>query len=473
MPTTHLVVIALGAVLIGGPSNSVSNVPPIAIDVSADQDEADQDAVRFRQAFGLDASIDLVRAARRDKANYSDELYGIPLSRAELAEMHRRAVIQSAMEPALEEAQRFDTFAGAYIDQLRRGRPVFMFTSIDPSIERRLGGLLPPNADLEVIRADRTEREILTLQDRIIDDWDALERAGVRLVRVAVATDANTLVVGVRGKTPEGETRLKAEYGSFLQVVEANVAHGDSCPATDDCRPMKGGIAINHAGGSPGECTSGFVVKKTDNGAWAILTAGHCIEKYGGFDVIWRHNGQGFGRGLYETFIQGGEGDGDVGLISIQSPEWPSMTNKNQIRRKNGTGTLSDGSVANVTGHATALLGMQMCRVRVSSLHDCGKITHTDVAHWSEVAGMTRMRVLHTIEYDFDSAGGDSGGPVFFYPAGGANPVTMLGTHVHSWDEGDPLPKRSWATPYLRGRSAYASLFPSGNTYNVCVTAAC
>jgi len=95
------------------------------------------------------------------------------------------------------------------------------------------------------------------------------------------------------------------------------------------------------------------------------------------------------------------------------------------------------------------------------------------MANLSEVAGWQSMNVLHTAVVNFDSLGGDSGGPVFFYPGGGTccSPVTALGTHVHS--ETGAGANEGWFSPYSRGRAAYADLFPAGHTFNLCLTATC
>jgi hypothetical protein len=73
-----------------------------------------------------------------------------------------------------------------------------------------------------------------------------------------------------------------------------------------------------------------------------------------------------------------------------------------------------------------------------------------DVGHWSDVPGLSSMWVSHTAEVDFDSAGGDSGGPVFRYPGGGTcrSPVHALGTHVHSLD---PEDETGWYSPIYWG----------------------
>lgn len=143
------------------------------------------------------------------------------------------------------------------------------------------------------------------------------------------------------------------------------------------------------------------------------------------------------------------------------------MTSKNRMRRNNT-------SEASVTSYLlNPIEGGQACRVGFASGHDCGVITDSDVGHSSPAPGFSAMWVNHTVEVNFDSAGGDSGGPVFYYPGGGTccSPVRALGTHVHSLD---PEDNTGWFSAYWVGRSAYDGLSsPVNHTFNICLSASC
>ena len=149
---------------------------------------------------------------------------------------------------------------------------------------------------------------------------------------------------------------------------------------------------------------------------------------------------------------------------------------KNRIRRKNGNGTLADQSVADVTRLGNVTQGALVCRVGRASGHDCGNVVFADEDNLSEVDGWQSMNVIHTARVAFDSTDGDSGGPVFFYPTGGTccNPVTALGTHVHS-EEDTPSTSDDfgWFSPYGWGRFNYDNLPQASYTYTICLTASC
>jgi hypothetical protein len=81
------------------------------------------------------------------------------------------------------------------------------------------------------------------------------------------------------------------------------------------------------------------------------------------------------------------------------------------------------------------------------------------------------MTVLKTMEVDFDSTGGDSGGPLFYtVPGGGTTNRIALGTHVHSDPDGTPN-AHGWYSPIDTGRDTYNALW--GYSYTMCFTSAC
>jgi hypothetical protein len=262
------------------------------------------------------------------------------------------------------------------------------------------------------------------------------------------------VIVGVQGLTPATAERLETQFGDGLRVREGSAAVADTCVSFDNCRPIKGGLKITRP---TGYCTSGFVVKRTDNGEIDLLTAGHCIQVLGGLNAVWNHNGDAFGTAGQETWDINVTRDGDVGLIKIDSDEIP--TTKNQVHTTGSTvKTVSGWDAAQYVGDVT-------CRAGATSDLDCGEIHAVDVTRDSVVTGVGTMHVRHTNEVSFDSTGGDSGGPEFFY-SGSA--VIAQGTHVHS----DPNPGvHGWFTPISWGRTTFTTLF--GYYFNVCMYASC
>lgn len=72
----------------------------------------------------------------------------------------------------------------------------------------------------------------------------------------------------------------------------------------------------------------------------------------------------------------------------------------------------------------------------------------------------------------YDSTGGDSGGPVWYYVflPGGTTAVIAMGTHVHSDDDDDETPY-GWYSPIDVGAAQYLANW--AYSYTLCVTASC
>ncbi len=61
-----------------------------------------QQAIRFREGFGLQADRSYVERAAADGLRFPSLDYGVPLTSAEAAELNRRAEVQLALGPARE-----------------------------------------------------------------------------------------------------------------------------------------------------------------------------------------------------------------------------------------------------------------------------------------------------------------------------------------------------------------------------------
>lgn len=451
---------ALAVLLVAGAS------PVSAVSPSPEEVGTNDDAAQFRQTFGLNATPEVLRTAAADTTTYSTWPYGVPLSKVEIAEMGRRAQVQAAVNKLLPQTRSLPGWGGVYLDQQAGGQPVFLFTSgLPKDVRDQIASALPAGTAFRVEAATRTEAQLLAQKAKIEADLPSTWASGIDVVRVAVKTSENRLRIGVHDLTDAERQMLLARYGAEIDVFEDGVAVSDACGGYNDCRPIKGGISINHDGGSAGECTSGFVVRG-DTGALYLLTAGHCIQVHGGYDTLWEHDNDSFGRARRETWTPGGTGAADVGLITIFSAEQTLMTHKNQMRRT----TNSVVSVVGVEMIGPGSEGGQACRVGRRSGHDCGIITEWSVGRASKVTGYKQMWVTDTTTMNFDSLGGDSGGSVFYYDNGGTTgSVVVLGTHVHS-EEGTGA-NESWFSNFWAGTVYYEQLWGMG--YSPCLTAAC
>jgi hypothetical protein len=129
-PSRRIVILSLVVLvlLLPTPATGVSVLPTVSPS-SSDATPSELDAIRFRETFGFESSLAFVRTAAAEPSRYSDLAYGVPLDATEVAELARRAAIQAAIHPMVEQVAAGEAFAGMYLDQHAGGAPVFMFTA--------------------------------------------------------------------------------------------------------------------------------------------------------------------------------------------------------------------------------------------------------------------------------------------------------------------------------------------------------
>jgi hypothetical protein len=440
----------------------------LALSEAAEPDSAQpegvaiQRATTFRETFGFPAHRSLVEQAESD-ANYSSELYGVPLSAAEIVEMQRRIGVERAAQPAVDFASKRSDWAGWYIDQRDKGIPVFMFASGDGDLVAGIADLMP-GTRFRVESADRTWEELLETQRRIDQATDRLVASGIDLTMTGIDVRANRVDVGIDGLTADDKVILTKEFGEGLSFRDEAPAVSDACTGstgTLNCRPIKGGLRMNNSVGGNG-CTSGFNVRRSANGAQlAVLTAGHCIAGHP-VNTDWNHNGSRFGESKYHTW--GPESPADVGIIGIDPDELP--TNANRLWLYSAS-TCCGYDVTYQTPDVYQTASVQACAYgSYSNNARCGVIgPDVNVRHRSPAWGVINY-ITGTNEYSIDMILGDSGGPIYQILSGTAR--AALGTHVHSTDGSSGY---GWYSPFGRGKSEYAA--QTTDSYVLCVTPSC
>lgn len=434
---------------------------PLEGALAADPDPASseelQDAFRFRTTFGLAADpVTLADAAAGD-GRYVDREFGVPLSTAEAAEIRRRVGVQEALTPASAYVATVVESAGVYIDQLDLGLPVFLFVGNGevhrPAIEK----LLPPGTEFRIASAEYTYAELLDIQARVEAAREGVVNDGIDMVLTGLDVRANRVIVGVEGLTPAAVDALSARFGPGISTRMQAPTQADACSYLN-CWPLKGGIEIYRTSGVS-QCTSGFIVKRASTSTYGVITAGHCIEVNGGYDKDWFHGTTSvytIGRSQRETWQAGA--DADVGIIHANAGSVPSQ--KNRIYTPGDATTYRD--ILAVTTSVNQNVGMVVCRSGRTSGWDCGTIVAKNVTKPSCVGTDCRL-IDYVVEVDFDSMGGDSGGPIHINS-------NALGTHVDS-ERPDGPGKHGWYSPLDFARTTYYDLH--GISYNVCTSSDC
>jgi hypothetical protein len=284
------------------------------------------------------------------------------------------------------------------------------------------------------------------------------------------------VVVGVHHLTDAAASRLRKDYGPGVSVNEDNAAVADYCDDDENCWPPMGGLKISPAFNTNRWCTSGFVARRNDTDKLVMVTAGHCIWANSGSDETWVHDGHSIGKSREWVFED--NVNTDVGVINfmdsvtnlfIQPP--PSMH-----RYMSAPSTPTIQYMSGYVNGGSQLAGFLVCRQGWRSNKDCGQIVKplsTNESCAVSVGGTSRcVDINATIELNFDSIGGDSGGPVF----SDVSENVGYGIHIHSDDEDDPIPPgqatyRSWYAPLDLAKSTLANI--AGLSISYCVDSNC
>jgi len=431
----------------------------------AESAQVDQ-AVAFRLSYGFEADRDFVATSLHESWTFPNTEWGVPLTSDEASELRRRELIQVSMRPAIKFAVEQTGYAGAYIDHAKGGVLVFLFAGTAPH-QDEIGGLLPTDVAFEVRIVERTYAQLLTVKADIVRERIALAAEGIVINGVGIHPPTNTVLVSLEALRDDAQDAMRTRFGPGLSFRSLAPREFDVCSSSSNCWPPKGGIEI--IGTQPAddvECTAGWIVKRTDNSTVRqILTAGHCVSVGGGGGAPWNHNGNGIGDGQSNTWVDGN--DSDVGLVGIVTGSLPSI--KNQFI-SGSTPSPSVPVVSVVTDYYYSweqIVGSTVCRFGITQKRDCGQIAVEDVMNESEARG-TSKTIMRTWEVNFDSDGGDSGGPVYMNGAGSTK--IAFGTHVHS-ETGYVPAHHGWYSTYVVGQLEYADV--SGKYYNICLSSSC
>ena len=128
-----------------------------------------------------------------------------------------------------------------------------------------------------------SEAVVLKVEDAIggrIPSWAA---AGVRIRSLRPTLDGH-LEVGVDSNVADAASRLGAQYGRALRVVQDTEPTYLTAWRYNDTSPWNGGDFIYHFvnAQSWSDCSSGIPVHDATNGTNYMLTASHCFWDFGG-----------------------------------------------------------------------------------------------------------------------------------------------------------------------------------------------
>ena len=431
-------------------------------------------AIAYRASVGFRSDPDFVTQAEQDFVNFPSREFGIALSEAEAAEVMRRSAIQEALGPVDRYVRTLPGFAGVYLDQLDGGKPVFMFVDTSNVRPEEIASRLPPGVVFRLEQARFTYSELQATKTSVVAAEDDLASSGTLIVSETIDVPNNTVLVGIQDSTSETETTLQRRFGPAVTVRKDDVAVADACTSYgyEGCFPLKGGLRIESAQTSA-SCTSGFMVKRQSNGDIDILTAGHCFVAYTpitspeserGWGVTWTHGHDDTSIGTASKNTWSENSAADVGFVLLNQDNNNGghiPTDKNEILVT--PSPFVTYSILSVATFQEA--GFSVCRNGITSGHTCGHIVSVDARHLSCLPSpeSTCHHIDPTVEVDFDSTGGDSGGPYQWLAA-------AYGVHVHSGRD-DISTSHGWYTSAQNATDVFYDRF--GVRFLFCLNDGC
>ena len=375
-------------------------------------DDRYEESLAFRQNMGFNADPTYVHSVVDDPSlRASDDVAGVPLTSAEIADLNQRDAVAEAMD-AIEDwgAAHPDVYGGTYQNQLQGGLVYVAFTSnVDSNLDAVKAVFQYPTW-LRGIAVDHTAATLTALADRIKNDLDSGSLSGDDIDAFYIDDEANTVVVMSPNPTPELETSLRTRYATSAIVVKPGRTEMSTGPYSHKIPPLYGGLSIKFGGNS---CSSAFGAYKDVNGRRVdfVTSAAHCQGEYRGAQangIPWSHNGHHFGDSYASTFTQNNHSVRTDALSIKISPRYE--TNKVYYKDKDGVDHLRS-----IQHRSRLHSGEHACHsgAGVGGYLHCGKVTGRHFyynAYGNHVGPIKPVSFFGRCE----TVKADSGGPVFF-----------------------------------------------------------
>jgi hypothetical protein len=372
-------------------------------------DEAVSDAVRWRMAFGLDASLPHVLAVEASTKVIQE--YGVALNASEASQMGRREKLNTDVDAAAAFLETVPDQSGSlYIDQAAGGTVVVQLVGSAAEVrdtEARVRGLLPKDVEVQIRHVEHTYVELRTIQEQLDADLPALTATGIHPVSTMVDEAGNVVRLGVSNTSSGAAEYVARKYGDVVAVVKEESGGPLTCNSRISCTGddrLRAGLRIYGDNGGL-YCTSGFGVRDEFIGSLYgyLLTAGHCVDPMDNPDEDWdwyHPFGTYIGTAEKLRFFDGA--DADVAAVHIIPSRtgncvWQSTTticyaiSQNELTANQSQGEFVRMSGGN-SGYHTGSIS--------------GRFTHEVWAGWFDLYNQFRVNITTAI-------GGDSGSPIY------------------------------------------------------------
>ncbi|MDQ1446379.1 MAG: glucosylceramidase [Acidimicrobiaceae bacterium] len=395
-------------------------------------DEVRSVAITFRKKFGLAFDDAALAAADANPAAGAQSRYGVSLTPAEFADQVTRDGWAEAKGPMMEALnQRRDEFAGMWIDQAKGGAFVVMaMPTASPVGKAAVVAAAPAGAPVTFASADFSSATLDgaygVLNGVHVDSTAATPKAGNPLVALrargfdvlvtGVETQANRIVVGVKGLTTERLGELESVWDGYAAagtlparaLVQFTRIGGLTPQESRYESPvvMKGGLElIGNDGTRQGQCTSNVSAS-----GGVVLTASHC---YGPGTHV-SHANQEVAFGLaYDGYFNGSTAD--VEALPLRVPRMASRFMFNAFGCNGNLDTCQQIDAATTVHSGNYVGGERVCTGGATTYWiDCGTVQIASAA--GTQAGPRAWRGVNTfndqVVADYHANPGTSGGVV-------------------------------------------------------------
>lgn len=308
------------------------------------------------------------------------------------------------------------SFGGAWIDQGDGGvLTVGLTRSADGADVHRRAQQAGLDGVLRVVGVSRSAGELQQAQARLTTDFLAAGGDATRAMTTYVDLVHNslTLTYPASGRSAAQDAfiaRTSARYGASVTLVPTDEVPTTSSCSVNGCNaPLRAGVHMYTASFN---CTGGFTALD-GNGVNRLITAGHCIKKYGAGS--WMQNDEpGTPRTIGPGYLYTYGGGGDFGIATINDPSSAGWNPRGWALVTASTGPPAttydasyyisgEGSYATVPGSYLCHTGWALGGTACGALAGSGiSVTYQDGV---TVGGLARFNAT--------TCPGDSGGPVY------------------------------------------------------------
>jgi len=179
-------------------------------------------AIAWRNEFGLRADRAYVEQVNTDPSSTIE--FGVPLTKDEAGELNQRNdALAQVLGRLQEDVQALSAFGGIYVDQTQGAHIVILTTGDPKALDSIFAKYADSGVTFEARRVQYTYAELLQLQYTISGQMEKLRGEGIEINEVGVDIKANRVTIGVTKLTASTLSKLAAEFGPRVQVIETDL----------------------------------------------------------------------------------------------------------------------------------------------------------------------------------------------------------------------------------------------------------